>query len=236
MLPYAYGAACVRCGRVMLPGEALDLDHTDDRGGYLGMAHAACNRAAGARKGNASRARARQARRERFTRMVTEIVLAVEISEDRRHTSLAAAGSADGCTVVELLRYLDGPTAGVEAVLEARASRPVTGVVVDPHSGAGTLLKPLQDAGVAVTEPSSSHVSVAKNMFVDETNAGRLRIVPHPALTAAVRHAQERRLGGSTAWDRRGPGVDQSPLTAVTLAVWLLLTMPPPVVPLVAWR
>lgn len=35
----------------MLPGQPLHLDHTDDRTGYLGFAHAACNRKAGARKG-----------------------------------------------------------------------------------------------------------------------------------------------------------------------------------------
>jgi hypothetical protein len=30
MLPYAYGSPCVRCGRPMLPGQSLHLDHEDD--------------------------------------------------------------------------------------------------------------------------------------------------------------------------------------------------------------
>ncbi|MGQ0465503.1 MAG: hypothetical protein ACT4QG_09300 [Sporichthyaceae bacterium] len=46
------GKPCVRCGHPLRTGDAVDLDHTDDRGGYLGLAHAACNRRAGARKGN----------------------------------------------------------------------------------------------------------------------------------------------------------------------------------------
>lgn len=55
LLPEAYGKPCPRCGKPMLPGQSLDLDHTDDRTGYNGMAHADCNRAAGARKANARR-------------------------------------------------------------------------------------------------------------------------------------------------------------------------------------
>ena len=51
LLPTAYGQPCTRCGRPMLPGQALHFDHTDNRAGYLGFAHAACNRKAGARKG-----------------------------------------------------------------------------------------------------------------------------------------------------------------------------------------
>lgn len=52
LLPYAYGQPCPRCGGTMKPGQKLDLDHTDDRTGYRGMAHATCNRQAGADKTN----------------------------------------------------------------------------------------------------------------------------------------------------------------------------------------
>lgn len=51
LLPSAYGQPCTRCGLPMLKGQALHLDHTDTRNGYLGFAHASCNRKAGARKG-----------------------------------------------------------------------------------------------------------------------------------------------------------------------------------------
>lgn len=51
LLPQAYGKPCTRCGKPMLKGQALHLDHNDTRTGYLGFAHATCNRKAGARKG-----------------------------------------------------------------------------------------------------------------------------------------------------------------------------------------
>ena len=54
LLPHAYGSPCARCKEKIQPGEAVDLDHAGG-GGYLGFSHAACNRAAGARKVNAMR-------------------------------------------------------------------------------------------------------------------------------------------------------------------------------------
>lgn len=49
LLPSAYGQPCHHCGQTMLRSQALDLDHTPDRSGYRGMAHASCNRRDGAR-------------------------------------------------------------------------------------------------------------------------------------------------------------------------------------------
>lgn len=46
---------CPRCHRPVVNGMAFDLDHRDDRTGYLGPAHRYCNRRAGAIKGNRQR-------------------------------------------------------------------------------------------------------------------------------------------------------------------------------------
>jgi hypothetical protein len=50
LLPQAYGQPCARCGRPMLQGQELHLDHSDARTGYLGFSHARCNLRAAAQK------------------------------------------------------------------------------------------------------------------------------------------------------------------------------------------
>jgi hypothetical protein len=54
LLPSAYGTPCALCGEVMQQGDALHLDHTEDRSGYRGFAHARCNVLDGARRGGAA--------------------------------------------------------------------------------------------------------------------------------------------------------------------------------------
>ena len=64
LLPYAYGRLCHFCHRPMMPGQNLDLDHTDDRTSYRGITHSRCNRADGANKTNAAK-RSKKAQRSR---------------------------------------------------------------------------------------------------------------------------------------------------------------------------
>jgi hypothetical protein len=53
----AWGYPCTRCGRVLVPGQEIHLDHLDGGGpaDYRGWAHASCNMSAGAAKGNRMR-------------------------------------------------------------------------------------------------------------------------------------------------------------------------------------
>jgi hypothetical protein len=67
------GTRCGHCGQPMYraQGRHLDLDHTDDRTAYRGLAHRGCNRRAGAAKAKANAQRGQLLReRERTTREV----------------------------------------------------------------------------------------------------------------------------------------------------------------------
>jgi hypothetical protein len=227
MLPYAPGSPCARCGRPILEGQPVHLDHRDDRSGYLGFSHARCNEQAGARLGN----QRRRAARERTRIMVDEVALGIEVSEDRQHCSIVAAGHLDGDLILlDLVAYLDG-TDPVGAVQRLRGERKVLAVVVDPHSHAATAIRPLEAAQVKVTKPASTDVVVAHGGFLDALAAGRVRHAGQAELTAAARHLQQRRLGGASAPERRGAPVDVAPAVAAELAAWALENAPRPVAP-----
>jgi hypothetical protein len=164
-----------------------------------------------------------------------QVALGVEISVDRRHTSIVAAGPNEGgFTVVDLLEYFPGPHAA-PVIIERFKAKNVVGVALDTRSPSATLLAPLKDAGVKVVEPSAIDLAVAHGEFLDRLNAGELRHVPRAELTAAVRAGTERPLAGGSAWQRRGSDVDVGPLNAATLAVWLWNHKPPEIIAIAAW-
>lgn len=214
---------CWRCGDPIRPGAKWDLGHDDEHPGvYRGPEHPACNRRAGAIKGNT-----RRRKRKRGVQM-SVCVLAVEVAERRDHTSIVAAGRLDGYITIELASYLSGTAGATAEVARLCAERSVQATVVDPHSNASNLVKPLRDAGATVITPSTADVQSAHGGFIDLVRSRGLRHVAHPVLDEAIREATERRLGGAAAWERRNTTVDLSPATASDLAVWGLSNLPPP--------
>jgi hypothetical protein len=149
-----------------------------------------------------------------------EVAFAAEISEDRKHCAVVAAGRGeDGRILVDLAPFYAHPRDAVARIAELYAKHDPVAVVVDPRSQAGTLLRPLAEAGVLVREPSTAEVVAAHGEFLDLVNDGRLAHLDQPPLTAAVRAAQQRPLAGAQALERRVP-VDQAPLVAAELACW----------------
>lgn len=152
--------------------------------------------------------------------MSGEIALAVEIGEDRKHAAIVAAGrEKDGTRIVVDLVWYDHPRDAVTRMAALNVKHDPVAVVVDPRSQAGTLLRPLAEAGVFVTQPATADVVIAHGELLDLIADGRLAHLSQPPLTAAVQAAQQRSLAGAQAWERRVV-VDQSPLVAATLATW----------------
>jgi hypothetical protein len=221
----AVGETCHFCLLPMLPGQPLDLDHAPDGRGYRGVTHRHCNRADGGRKSLAiQRARGRL-RKRRFV-MPGEAAYGIEISTDRTHTSVVEAGrGADGRIVVKLAGYFNGTDhAGViRDMVTDRPRREVLAVLLDPRSPAATLVEPLEALRVDITLADTHTMAASHGDFSDLLKAGRLAIEPHPALTAAARHAMTRPLSGAEALERRKPTVGTSPIVASELAVWAVL-------------
>ena len=152
--------------------------------------------------------------------MSGEVVFAAEISEDRKHAAIVAAGrEVNGTRVLVDLVFYEHPRGAVAKLAGLWEKHDPVATVVDPRSQAATLLHPLAEAGVLVTEPATADVAVAHGEFLDLVRDGLLAHLSQPPLTAAVQAAQQRPLAGAQAWDPK-VAVDQGPLVAATLATW----------------
>lgn len=155
---------------------------------------------------------------------MTEVALGVEISESRSRCSVVKAYWSGERVTVDLVWYQ--PPAGAPAQVKAlyKSEKPCA-VALDPRSQSATLVKPLEQLGVIVTRLGAEDVAVAHGEFLDLLDNGGLRHLNQPELTEAARGAQQRRLAGAMALERRVVA-DQSPLTASEFAVWALLHHP----------
>jgi hypothetical protein len=153
---------------------------------------------------------------------VSDVALACDISEDRLHAAVCAAGREPGIGLLAVLAWYDHPRGAVRVLADLWLERNPVSVVVDGRSQSATLLGPLEDAGVPVVQPTPSEVAVAHGQFLDLVRGRQLAHYDQLELTNAVRAAEHRPLAGSLAVDRRGP-VDESPLRAAELAVWAFL-------------
>ena len=215
-LPYAYGRPCYRCGRAMLEGQELDLDHADDgRSLYGGFSHAACNRRAGALKRNG----------KREARML-DPQIGIDVAHDRGRTAVVVAGWAQhptgGKVIAARLHLFDGVM--VADQIQALARQHGVTEVKLPGSGhcraiSGAL------TSVDVHEANAQDLADANGRLVDSLHRRLLRIPdPHPELTAAVQWAAVRPIGDGQVVDKRRSERDAAPLVALELAVWGLLT------------
>jgi len=142
-----------------------------------------------------------------------------DIPPDRSSGSIGCAVLAGGLMHVDVLDHGPGTLWLVERLVELRKLYPRAVMACDAAGPAGSLLDPLEKAGVKnVKAMSTREHQQACGGFYDAAVAGTLRHQGRPELDAAVVGAEQRIVSDSWLWSRKNSSVDISPLVAVTLA------------------
>lgn len=168
------------------------------------------------------------------------VALAVDITPRRDYASIVAVGDTDsGLPRIRILDHGEGVEWLLPRLLELHARLKPVCMVVDDKSGAGTLILPLERAGVVrmpqETEdrdarkgpqrgqlwvPTPMQYGAACATFTDTVRQGGLVHSGQEALTVAIDGAKTRPMGdGAWGWGRKIASADISPLVAATLGL-----------------
>jgi hypothetical protein len=152
---------------------------------------------------------------------VDPVSFAADVTPERSHAAIAVAGlRPDGLGHGEVIDHRPGTGWVVPRLVELAGRWRPCAVVVDDTGPAGSLIAPLEAAGIEVTKPSARGMAHAAGDLFDAVAEATMRYVPRPALDAAVAGAQQRPLGDGWAWARKGLSTDICPLVALSLARW----------------
>ncbi|MFJ2870602.1 terminase [Streptomyces sp. NPDC087298] len=174
------------------------------------------------------------------SRMSDPVVFAIDVTPERSHASICAAGQSGQAVHVEVIDNRPGTGWVVERARELTEKWGPRCWVVDAGSPAGSLLDDLKRAlrreqdGEAeswgdaddvpllapVVTPKVREIAQATGQLYDAVVAGQIVHLDQAPLATALAGARKRELGEAWAWSRRTVGVDISPLVAVTLARW----------------
>jgi hypothetical protein len=152
---------------------------------------------------------------------VDPVAFAADVTPERSHAAIAVARlRPDGLGHVEVVDHRPGIGWVVGRLVELHERWSPCAAVVDDTGPAGSLVAPLEAAGLEVLRPTTRARAAANGGFYDAVVERSLRYVPRPALDAAVAGAATRPLGDAWAWARKGLSSDITPLVAVSLARW----------------
>ncbi|EPD56364.1 terminase large subunit domain-containing protein [Streptomyces sp. HGB0020] len=171
------------------------------------------------------------------------VALALDVSQDRKHASIAAASlRADGKVHLEVVARRAGTDWVVPAMVRLhRLWKPVAVAVASAGAPAGSLIDDLIAAGIDVPKDKehpvrgdlavmrSGDITEACGQMADAMNQGTVVHLDQVPLTAAVNGARTRRNGDAWTLDRTSSLTEISPFCAVTFARWALLIRGPQV-------
>lgn len=149
------------------------------------------------------------------------VTFGVDISPDRTCASIAACGmTTDGLPWLDVVENRRGTTEWViprlKAILE---SQEASAVLIDVLSPAGSLIDPLEAAGIRVSKIGSNIMARAAAQLYDGVMTHRIRHVDQIPLNLAAAGARKRKLGDAWAWNRSNEDTDITPLVAATMAL-----------------
>ncbi|MEV4093802.1 hypothetical protein [Streptosporangium saharense] len=164
------------------------------------------------------------------SKLVDPVAFALDATPDRSMGAIGVAGRrADSLEHAEVVDHRPGMGWMVARTLELMQRWRPCAVVVDGAGPAGSLIAPLEAAGIEVVKPTAREYAQACGSLYDavvppanatEDWRATLRHLDQAPLNAALAGAAKRDLADLWAWARRGASVDISPLVAVTLARW----------------
>lgn len=163
------------------------------------------------------------------TPMLDPVALAIDASPELASVAISAAGyRPDGLPQVECIEHRPGSEWATAVLLELVRKHKPSAVLIDPNGPAGSLVPDLERAGIELTKVSAGDHARATGAFVDRATKGTLRHLGQPEMTVALQGARKRPMGEAFAWTRRDTSADVCPLISCTLALWGLLSAPPP--------
>jgi phage terminase large subunit-like protein len=155
------------------------------------------------------------------SQIVDQPTIAIDVTPNRSMTSICAAGlRRDGLAHVEVIANRPGTSWVLDWFRENDRAKRYKSVVLDPVSGANSLINDLRSAGLKIIEVRPREVSAGCGKFYDLTVSQQIRHLDQVPLNTAIAGAKKRTLGDSWAWARRDTTIDVSPLVACTLALF----------------
>jgi len=148
------------------------------------------------------------------------VALVVDVSPDRRWSSIGVAGAIPDGRVLVMCFCGQGTGWVASRLAELVATRTVVETALFVGGQAAALQPDLVAAGVEFVKLSAVDMASACAAFQETVKAGGLVHVGQPELGAAIANARVRQVGESQRWDRRDDGFDISPLVACAGALW----------------
>ncbi len=151
------------------------------------------------------------------------VFLAFDVSPDRAHAAIAAAGQREGGDGwhVEIVEHRAGTGWVVDRLEELKRKHRPAGIFCDPSGPAGGLLADIERRGLKVTNVTTKEHGQACGVLYDAVIQGTVAHLGTPELTDAIDGAVKRHLSdGAWLWNRCTSAVDICPLVASTIALW----------------